>query len=114
MEEAFNEKFCDFLEYHLCDTFRNSDKKEMRRLWCDGIVYNHNSKKQVNDKRQIETLAFIGQDGQEEYQMKIKFGKYSLKRYAKGTSLNDCVPNSGSMDWIEIDIENKRIEIHLK
>ena len=114
IEESFSQKFTEFLEFHLCDTFRNSEKKEIRRLWCDGIVWNHYSKKSINDKREIETMAWIGQSGQDEFEMKIKFGKYSLRRYAKGTALNDCVPNSDSMDWIEIDIENRRIQLQLK
>lgn len=114
IDESFNEEFCDFLEFHLCDTFRNSDKKEIRRLWCDGIVWNHFSKKIVNDKREINTMAWIGQDGQDEYEIKIKFGKYSLRRYAKGTKMIDCIPSSDSMNWIEIDLESKSIEIQLK
>ena len=114
IDESFNEEFCDFLEFHLCDVFRNSDRKDIRRLWCDGIVLNHFSKKFVNDKREINTMAWIGQDGQDEYEMKIKFGKYSLRRYAKGTKMIDCIPSSDSMDWVEIDLERKTIEIQLK
>lgn len=114
ISESFNQEFCEFLEYHLCDTFRNSEQKEIRRLWCDGIVWNHSSKKFVNDKRAISTMAWVGKDGQDEFEMKIKFGKYSLRRYAKGTGIIDCIPDSNSMDWIEIDINEQWIEIQLR
>ena len=114
MEESFNEDFCKYLEYHLCDTFQKSGDKEIRKLWCDGVVWSHTTKKHVNDKRLIETTAFIGQNGQEEYRMRLKFGKFSLRRYAKGTSLKGCIPNSESMNWIVIDIENKYMEIQLR
>ena len=60
------------------------------------------------------TKAWIGYDGQGEYELIIKFGKYSLKRYAKGTSLKDCVPGDDSMNWINIDVEQQTIEIQLK
>lgn len=113
-KESFNEEFCLTLEYHLCSTFRNSDQKEIRRLWCDGIVCDQFSKKYVNNNREIETIAWIGEEGQNEYDMKIKFGKYSLRRYAKGTEMTDCIPESDLMDWVEININKKWIVVQLK
>lgn len=112
--ESFNQEFCDFLEFHLCDTFRNSEKKEIRWFWCDGVDYHHFDKKYVNDNRKIRTIAWIGQGGQDIYEMTIIFGKYSLRRYAKGTNMIDCVPDSDSMDWITLNVEEKKIEIRLK
>ncbi len=35
-EESFNKAFCDHLEYHLCRTFKNAGKDELRWFWCDG------------------------------------------------------------------------------
>lgn len=114
MEESFNQDFCEFLEYHLCETFRNSDEKAMRRLWCDGVLWKNISKKEVNDKRAIETRAWIGQDGQQDYEMRIKLGKYALRRYAKGTDMTDCIPDSNSVDWIIVDVENRFVQIELR
>ncbi len=113
-KESFNENFCAFLESHLCKTFKNSEDKEIRRLWCDGVVCSQVSKKHVNNNRRIQTMAWIGQDGQTEYELTIEFGKYSLRRYARGTEMIDTVPNSDTMDWIELDIEKKTIMINLK
>jgi hypothetical protein len=119
--ESFNEDFCDYLEYHLCETFKNSvrEKEKLRGFWCDGVsqqpfIDSQITKKSVNDTRKIETIAWIGKTGQEKYNMTIRFGKYSLRRYAKGASLIDCIPSDETMDWIDIDIENKIIEIRLK
>jgi len=116
---SFNENFCNHLEYHLGLTFENSDRQDLNGFWCDGISWNPTSdnqltKKSVNDIRQIVTKAWIGKDGQDEYEMKIRFGKYSLRRYSKGTEMIDCIPSSDSMDWIDIEPENKKIEIRLK
>jgi len=46
--------------------------------------------------------------------MTIHFGKYALRRYAKGTELIDCIPGAESMDWIDIDVESKNIDLRLK
>ena len=119
IDESFNREFCIHLEYHLCETFFNSKDKKIRGLWCDGVIDPFSdkqlTKKSVNDTRQISgATAFIGNDGQGAYEMTIKFGRYSLRKYAKGASLIDCTPSAESTDWITLDMENKRIEIRLR
>ncbi|TGE28953.1 hypothetical protein [Hymenobacter metallicola] len=115
---SFNEGFCAFLESHLEKTFANSDRKEIKGLWCDGIlppvVESQLTKKAVNDTRQIITQAFVGHADTTAYKLIIDFGKYSLRRYAKGSSLLDCVPSEGSMDWVEIDFASRTLRIQLK
>lgn len=116
---SFNEDFCTHLEYHLGETFENSDNEELKGFWCDGISWHPISdsqltKKSVNDTKKIVTKAWIGKDGQEEYEMTIRFGKYSLRRYAKGARLHDCIPSTESMDWVEITPSTKTIQITLK
>jgi hypothetical protein len=117
-KESFNEEFCSYLEYHLTKTFAHADDKFIQKLWCDGIlmpiIESQTSKKSVNDTRKIVTKAWIGSDGQREYEMRVKLGKYSLRRYARGTSLEDCVPSENTMDWITIDLGKRIIEIQLK
>lgn len=115
----FNEKFCSHLEYHLGQTFEISDRQDLSGFWCDGISWsptpdNQLTKKSVKDTRQIVTTAWIGKDGQDEYEMTIRFGQSALSRYSKGAEMVDCIPGSGSVDWINIEPENKRIEIRLK
>ena len=119
ISDSFNEDFCTYLEKHLCDTFKNSKQEDLKSFWCDGISWDpipdsHLSKKNVNDTRKIVTTSWIGIDGQDEYEMIIKFGKYSLRRYASGTNLIDCIPDSANMDWIIIDTNNKTIDLRLK
>jgi hypothetical protein len=111
---SFDENFCLALEYHLGSTLEKSHEERFKGFWCDGVVSKRVSKKVVNDNRTIETKAWIGKDGQTEFDMKIKLGKYSLKRFAKGTSMVDCLPSSDFMNWVKIDLENKKIEIELK
>ena len=118
IKESFNEDFCAELEYHLTRTFNQSDDKNLRGFWCDGILMPTNdlqlTKKNINDKRKIVTKACLGYDGQDEYEMTINFGQYSLRRYAKGTDLSDCLPNEDTMDWISLDMKSKTIELQLK
>jgi hypothetical protein len=118
-DSPFNEHFCTHLEYHLGMTFEKSDRPELKGFWCDGVSWSPISDRQlsvksVNDTRKIVTKAWIGKNGQDEYKMTIHFGKYALRRYAKGTEMIDCIPGAESMDWIDIDVESKNIDLRLK
>ncbi len=110
--------FCLHLEYHLCATFKNLHQNGMVGLWCDGVSCLNSidpqlTKKHVHDTRKIETWAYLGNDGQDIYRMTIRFGKYSLRKFAEGKSLIDCIPGAETMDWIDIDIDKKTIELRL-
>jgi hypothetical protein len=118
IKESFNTDFCVQLEYHLTRTFGNLEDKKLKGFWCDGVmmplIESQLTKKSVNDTRKIITKAWLGYDGQSEFEMAINFGQYSLRRYAKGSDLTDCLPSEHSMDWITLDIEGKTIELQLK
>ncbi|WCO00227.1 hypothetical protein [Psychroserpens ponticola] len=118
IKTTFNEKFCIQLEYQICHELEKSTDPELKGFWCDGISWlpteNQLTKKHVNDKRQIETKAWIGKTGQTEFKAIINFGKKALSKYAKEMDLTECIPNLESQaEWIEIDIENKIIKIEL-
>ncbi|MCB9355343.1 MAG: hypothetical protein H6575_12315 [Lewinellaceae bacterium] len=115
---SFNEDFCAHLEHRLGSALKNSGRPELSGFWCDGVSHDavpdsRLSKKHVGDTRQIATRAWIGKDGQDVYEMTIRLGKQALSRYAKGTAMIDCIPDAGSMDWIDIDTKRKEIEIRL-
>ncbi|WP_258098906.1 hypothetical protein [Marinoscillum pacificum] len=116
-EYSFNQEFRTKLEYHLSQTFKNSDDPELRGLWCDGVnepeIVAQLDRKIVNDNRQIVTTAWIGLEGQETYQLTIKFGNKALSRYARGLSLALCLPSSAPTDWLTMDIEQQTIELKL-
>lgn len=117
-ESPFNEKFCSKLEYRICDELEKSTDPELKGFWCDGISWfpteNQLTKKSVNDKRKIETKAWFGKTGQTEFRAIINLGKKALSRYAKEMDLTECIPDLESQhEWIEIDIENKTINIEL-
>lgn len=113
----FNQEFCIYLEYYLCTMFKHHSQKGLRWFWCDGVSCDIGesqlSPKSINDNRRLVTTAWIGKDGQDKYEMTILFGKYSLRKYAKGSSLIDCIPAIEPLDWVEIDTKNKIIEIRL-
>ena len=118
IESPFNEKFCTRLEYRICSELEKSNDAELKGFWCDGVSWFPTdiqlTKKHVNDKRKIETKAWIGKTGQDVYQTIIHFGKKALSRYAKDVDLTECIPDLESQaEWFEIDIENKIIEIKL-
>ena len=116
--QSFSREFCERLEWHLGATFSAAGDKKISSLWCDGILApfmdQELTKKSVSDTRKIVTTAFIGYDGQDRFEMTIRLGKYALRRYAKGTSMVDCIPGEESMDWITLDVVNRKIEVRLK
>ncbi len=114
----FNEEFCTQLEYRLCREFTESNDAKLKWFWCGGISWslidNQLTKKYVNNKRKIITKAWIGKDGQDVYKATIHFGRKALIKYSKGADLTETIPELGSdSEWIQIDIENKTIEITL-
>lgn len=116
-KESFNEDFCVQLEFHLTWTFANSEDKTLRGFWCDGVsmpVESQLTKKNVNDTREIITKAWLGYDEPGEFKMTIKFGECSLRRYAKGANLADCLPSTDMLEWISLDLNKKTIELQLK
>lgn len=68
----FNEEFCTRLEYRICHELEKKwTDPELKGFWCDGVSWfptdNQLTKKHVNDKRKIETKAWIGVAGQDVY-----------------------------------------------
>jgi hypothetical protein len=112
-----DKNFCDFLEYQICKAFEHSDNKEIKGFWCDGVILTepdkYYSQKFVNDNRQVTLKAFIGKDGQTEYELKLKFGDKALSQYTRNLDIKECVPNPNKVNWFEIDISQKKIEILL-
>ncbi|WP_405368874.1 hypothetical protein [Nonlabens sp. Asnod2-A12] len=118
IETPFNKEFCTRLEYRICHELEKSTNPELKGFWCDGVSWfpteNQLTKKHVNDKRKIETKAWIGKTGQMEFKATVYFGKKALSKYAKGMELTECIPDLESQsEWIEIDLENKNIEIKI-
>jgi hypothetical protein len=116
-EESFNSDFCNALEVYLLSAMKKCDHKLAFSCWIDGVtmpfIEKQLTKKSVNDTRKIETTVWTLTDkGDILFELFIYFGKYSLRRYAKGTNLKDCLPPLES-DHILIDFENERIELHL-
>lgn len=116
-EKIIDRDFCEFLEYKICKAFEHSDNDQIKGFWCDGILLNQPdssySKKYVNDNRQIKLKAFIGKDGQTEYELTLKFGNKALSRYARNLDIKECMPTPGKQNWFDIDIKRKKIEIQL-
>jgi hypothetical protein len=116
--------FLVFLEYEISEALGNSEDKNTRRCWCDGVILPENEEeysiKRVNDKRKVVTGAWIDEGrvkgkeiGQYIYQLTIHFGRKSISNYVKGKELIKCVPSAETDEWIYLDTEEKIIEIRL-
>ena len=121
-EPMFNLNFCSDLEWSL--DFQNieneSIKYYVKTFWCDGVQHLPEDTKSllyenVEKSKQIITKAWIGYNGGEIYEMKIKFGKKSLENYKNNKNLTDCIPRNNEMpNWIKLYLEEKKIEVQLK
>jgi hypothetical protein len=113
--KSFNENFCTELEYHVTRTLGNSPDQVIKHFWCDGVEMPEQLIKQnIINEGKIITSAWMGSDGQGKYEMIIKFGPQSINSCIKGFALKECLPNEKSMDWVNLDIEKKLIELQLK
>jgi hypothetical protein len=112
-----NEDFCNFLEYQITAALYNSKNAAIRGFWCDGILLPDDereyARKLVNDNRKILLTAFFGKHGQDTYELTLSFGKKCLSKYARGLSIEECIPNTGNGDWIEVDIMKKKLIVYL-
>ena len=112
--ESFSKDFCEKLEFHLTEVLSQLQDDSLRGFWCDGVSMPPDSeltKKKINDTRKVETVAWAGVDGQNKFKLIIHFGRFSLRRYANGKSLSDCLPDAGD---IKIDLKKELIELYLK
>lgn len=119
IETSFNIEFCTHLEYHLTESLANTKNTSLKGFWCDGISsqpigFNFLKINKVNELSQINTIAWIGKDGQDEYKMIINLDKKSLKNISEGIILIDCILEANTTDWFDIDIKRKVIKIKLK
>lgn len=112
-----NQDFCEFLEYQICKAIELSDIDQIKGFWCDGILLNQPetsySKKIVSKNKQVSLKAFIGKDGQTEYELILKFGSTALNRFERNFDIKNCIPNPEKQNWFDIDTKQKTIEIQL-
>lgn len=115
--ESFNVAFCESLEFHLTHLLSIMEHSLVKGFWCDGVLMPPDklniSKKRINDTRKIETKAWIGRGGEIQFKLITHLGKKSLRKYAKGKQLNDCIPTEQEKS-LKIDLDNKLIELYLK
>lgn len=117
VQTSFNDDFCSWLEHYLSRAFENSGDNILKYLWCDGVdepVINEQfTSVNIGNVEQITTIAWIGSDGVDRYDMVIKLGRNARRRALMGLSIEICSPDAELQDWVEIDLENLRIEIQL-
>ena len=117
--EAFNEEFCDTLNWYLMDAMEYRHDKLAHSCSMDGVLMpfidRQLYKKSVNDTRKIQTTAWALSDwGDILFELTVYFGKYSLRRYARGSRLDDCLPPlEQTPTYVEFDLENRKIELRL-
>lgn len=111
-----DENFYRLLEYKICEALKNSSNEEVKTFWCDGVtpgLEHEYTGKYVNDNKKILVTAYVGETGQDKYELTLNFGSKALSRYARGLSISPCIPESPGDDWFDIDILKRHIWIQL-
>jgi hypothetical protein len=115
---SFNQDFCNHLAYCLTGAFENYRPDKFTRLWCDGIKMPYYDSQlsivSITRTRKVITQGWFGENGQEVYDITIKFGKCAMEKCMNGLSLIDCLPDEDSLNWVMLDIENKKIVLSLQ
>ncbi len=115
---SFNGKFCNYLEFHLTRAFKNSPRaNKFEHIWCDGVEEPEVKDLWIEDfmeTREVITRAWLGFDGENIYKMTVKLGDKSWEKCMKGLSLIRCLPSDRSIDWVDLDIQNRSIILQLK
>ena len=86
-------------------------------FWCDGTMLTHvndETKKNINNKREVVTTAFIGKDGQDRYKLILKFGNESFNRHSRNLSITGYIPNADDKNWYSIDTVEKTLIVSLR
>lgn len=112
----FDQDFCVHLESAL--KFEGLQDENVKGFWCDGISHlpadmKALSRSKIEKDKEIKTKAWIGKDGQDEYEMTIRFGDKSIENYKNNRSLVACIPAGDCRNWIEMNPGQKKIRIWL-
>lgn len=102
--------FCSHLEWSL--HFEELNDENVNYFWCDGIVEFDTN--EIISKQVVYTKAWIGEDGQDIYEMKLVFGTKSISSFKNGESLVECIPKQNINEWIFISPESKKITVILE
>ena len=112
-----DKNFCEILEYRMCEAFKKMDDENVKGFWCDGVLLsepdNYYSQKFVNDNKQVKMKAFVGEDGETDYCLTLRFGNSALSKYARNLGIVECIPQGDLTDWFKIDILKRVIEVQL-
>ena len=109
-----DQDFCTFLEFEICKALNNLNNDQVKGFWCDGVLLPLNereySKLVVNSREYIVLTAFSGKSGQDQYELKLEFGKKSLSRYSRDLDIREYL-NMDTNIWFDIDIELQKMKI---
>lgn len=116
---SFSNDFLEYLEFYLSKKIATSKRHEYKWLWCDGIQSpggEQLSIENITSKKQVTTTGWMGLRGSTEqdiYEFIFILGDNSLNCYLQGLNIKDCLPDDEISNWVNIDIEHKKLTIKL-
>ncbi len=72
------------------------------------------SKANIKYRKYILMEIKTGVSGQKRFKAKLNFGEQTVLKLLNNESIIKCIPNRKGTEWVNIDLENELIDIHLK
>jgi hypothetical protein len=101
------------LEYALTRSIRTKPPSNLKGFWCDGIALDSH---ELLDNRMsnFKGTAFFGSDGQDQYKVHIELGIQATMQYRHGGSVLENFDLENSINWYQVNLENREIRITIK
>ena len=103
----FEEEFCLFLEFRICELVKQLDDDDLKGYWCDGVRF----VALLDDTACF--IAHFGKCGQAKYYLFLQLGEKSRKLLDKGKGIIDCIPSIVDYDNFSVDVARKQIFMDL-
>ncbi|TGD79032.1 hypothetical protein EU557_18865 [Hymenobacter wooponensis] len=118
------QEFFTLLEYTFTHALAESDNEELRRYWCDGVLYPEWEEEylpqHVTKSKEIILRAWMeGRSGKKKplthqiHPLHLGLGKLSLKTYLRGQDLSKWIIEGIDPTWVTLDEKGMTFFIQL-
>lgn len=98
------------LEYRLCDELAGMEDKQLRALWCDGIVPQQFLLEE--DVPRVVGYAWMATGSRKQDQWEFVLFLPHPVASEEAVEWSSLLPPDGATDWLEIDLQARAVRIH--
>lgn len=117
MNHTLDANFCSRLEYAITGALQHPRSAAPRGFWCDGVSVDLPETRAAVEaferSGELHGVAWLGQTGQDEYRLTLRFTGASKRALLRGEDLNPFLPEETSDDWMYLHPATKQIVVWL-